>query len=217
MKTLFDKLTMNRKLAIMVFVIGFFAIFAGSPYKGHTVTIDTQKLAMIVEQEVDHVDVNELADWIIKGNENFRLLDLRGGFDYNEYHIPLAENVSITGLNEYPIMRNEKIILYSEGGIHSAQAWFLLKAMDFKGVYLLTGGMDEWKDEILFPVIPEVMTEEEKEIFDKKKEVSKYFGGMPQVAGIETKESSPQLSVPKLEMPTQVRTAPAQRKRKEGC
>ena len=55
-------------------------------------------------------------------------------------------------LPDYGLERNEKIILYSEGGIHSAQAWFLLKAMGYKSVYMLRGGLDDWKDLVLFPI-----------------------------------------------------------------
>jgi rhodanese-related sulfurtransferase len=43
-------------------------------------------------------------------------------------HIPTAELVELRDLHDYPLYHNEKIVLYSDGGIHSAQAWFLLRA-----------------------------------------------------------------------------------------
>ena len=45
----------------------------------------------------------------------------------------------------------EKVVLYSEGGIHSAQAWFLLKARGATNAYFLLGGLDAWKSDVLFP------------------------------------------------------------------
>ena len=77
----------------------------------------------------------------------------------------------------------KKIILYSDAGIHSAQAWFLLKANGYKGVYILRGGLEEWKDSILFPRLVENATPAEIAAFEKAKEISKFFGGSPQVGG----------------------------------
>jgi hypothetical protein len=75
----------------------------------------------IVETEVDRVTVQELADWIIQGKGDVRILDLRSPAEYAEYYIPGAENVTVTQLAEYPLYRNEQIVMYSGGGIHFAQ------------------------------------------------------------------------------------------------
>ncbi|MDI6767282.1 MAG: rhodanese-like domain-containing protein [Bacteroidota bacterium] len=201
MNNIFSKLSMNKKLALLAFILGAVAIFAGSPYQGTSFSLDAKELAMIVETEVDHVSVEKLADWIIQGKADFRLIDLRTEKKFSEYHIPTAENVTITGLSEHPLYRNEKIILYSEGGIHSAQAWMLLKAHGYKGVYMLTGGLDEWTDKILFPKLAQNATPDQIAIFEKMKEVSKFFGGSPQVGGT-AEEVSMKKQMPKLEMPT---------------
>ncbi len=216
MKFTLSSLTPNQKLALVAGLFGFLAIFAGSPYTGSTATINAKELAVMVEKEVDHVTVDELADWIIKGKADYRLIDLRSAKDLEEYHIPGAENIPIASLPDAGLLRNEKIILYSEGGTHSAQAWFLLKALKYKNVYLLRDGLAEWKDRILFPSLAENPSPEEKAAFEKRKEVSKFFGGSPQTGSA---ASAPQLVMPKLPMPS----APAasigapKKKKKEGC
>jgi len=216
MKNIFSKLSMNKKLALFAFALGLIAVFAGNPYRGNSVTMDMKELALIVDKTVDHVAVEELADWIIQGKSDFKLLDLRTEKEFNEYHIPNAELVLLAELNEYSLLRNEKIILYSEGGIHSAQAWMLLKAKGYKGVYMLFGGMEEWMDKILFPKIPKDATPEQLAAFEKIKEVSKFFGGQPQASG--TEEVSEKKSMPKPEMPTGASTPTAgKKKKKEGC
>lgn len=216
MKKIFLNMNLNRRLAIVILTLAFLAIFAGSPYKGNHVTLDSKELALIVEGKLDHVSAEDLADWIIKGKSDYRLIDLRSEKEFNEYHIPGAENVPLANLNSYSLKRNEKIIIYSEGGIHSAQAWFLLKAEDFKGVYMLFGGLDEWKDKILFPQIPENPSPGEITSYEKTKEVSKYFGGQPQTRG---KTESSKLNVPKLELPSPSTIVPmtGEKKKKEGC
>ena len=208
--------TLNGKLGAATGILGFLAIFAGSPYRGANATVNTNELAVMVQKEVDHVTPRELADWIIKGRIDFRLIDLRGEKDFAEYHIPAAENVPMTEVNTYGLGRNEKIILYSDGGIHAAQAWFLLRARGYHGVYILLGGLEEWKSSVLFPSIAENAGVADKAEFEKMKEVSKFFGGIPQTGP--SSGTTAQIALPKLEMPAPAAIqGGAKKKKKEGC
>ncbi len=218
MKTLLAKLSLYHKLALFAFALGFFALFVGSPYKGNTATVNVKELGLMVEKEVDHVTVDELADWIITGRADYRLIDLRSAKEFETYHLPTAENITASSLLDGGLARNEKIILYSEGGIHSAQAWFLLKAQQYKAVYMLKDGLAEWKERILFPSIGENASAEEKSAFEKRKAVSAFFGGSPQT-GTSDAKATPQMTMPKLEMPS-ASAAPGgapKKKKKEGC
>jgi rhodanese-related sulfurtransferase len=207
----------NAKLGLLVCLLGLFAAFAGSPYKGARVTIDAVDLAGIVQREVDHIDPIDLADSIIEGKSDYRLIDLRTQAEYDQYHIPSAVNVPLAALPDYRLERNQKIILYSEGGIHSAQAWFLLKAMGYKSVYMLRGGLDEWQDTVLFPSLPPNPSWEQLSTFAKMKEVSKFFGGTPQTeATAKSPDATRQL--PKLQMSGEPsEPATTHKKKKEGC
>jgi rhodanese-related sulfurtransferase len=217
MKTFFAQLSLNQKLGLLAFVLGFVALFAGNPYHGTVATVNAKELALIVEKEVDHVSVQTMADWIIQGKSDYRLIDLRNEKEFAEYHIPSSENISMSGLEEARLQHNEKIVLYSDGGIHSAQAWMLLEAKGFKGVYILRGGLEEWKGQILFPHIPENPTPAQVVEFARTKEVSKFFGGTPQSGGI-SDTAVPRLSMPKLEDPAGAKSKGVQaKKKKEGC
>ena len=217
MKLNLSKLSLNKKLAIVALVMGFAALLFGNPYRGSRMNIDTKELALIVGKEVDHIKAEELADWIIQGKSDFRIIDLRSAQEFQEYNIPGAENIPVATLEKTDLLRNEKIILYSEGGIHSAQAWMLLKAKEYKGVYILFGGLEEWKEKILFPKVPENPTQEQKVEYAKTIEVSKYFGGTPQTGGTEVKEA-PKIQAPKLETPSAPTTPTTEpKKKKEGC
>lgn len=217
MKSFYNKLNTNQKLAAFVIILGIFAVFAGNPYKGNNLKIDAKEIALIVQKELDHITAEELADWIIQGKIDYRLIDLRSEKEFLEYHIPTAENLELTALSTQTFLPTEKIILYSEGGIHSAQAWFLLIAKGYRNVYMLKGGLEEWKDKILFPAISDNASPEELNQFEKIKEVSKYFGGSPQTGKIEDVKVIKEL--PRLETPKQIAPpATAQKKKKkEGC
>lgn len=215
MKNRFARLTLHHKLALVAAALGVLALFAGNPYTGQTTTLHVKELSLMVARELDHVTVDELADWIIKGKADYRLIDLRSPQEFATYHIPTAENIPLASLPDARLQRNEKIILYSEGGVHSAQAWFLLKAQRYKYVYMLKDGLAEWKDRILFPTLAENASTEEKADFEKRKVVSAFFGGSPQ-RGTKT---TTQYALPKLEMPSMLATPQSapKKKKKEGC
>jgi len=219
--------TRNRARAAAALLLGVVAI-AGNPYRGSTVSIDTQELATIVGSTVDHVTVQELADWIIQGRTDYRLVDLRSEAEYAAYHVPTAENVPVASLPEYGLGRDERIVLYSEGGIHSAQAWFLLKAKDYPGAYILLGGLEAWKDEVLYPVMPAAATPQENAVFERAAQVARFFGGGPRAA-VAAADSGALMALPaapaasaRIALPrAPAAGAPAgpaaKKKKKEGC
>ena len=209
-------LNTNQKLAAVAVLLGAIAV-VGEPNMGDRVTLNTRELSGIVESKVDHVTALELADWIIQARADYRLIDLREPSDFQTYHIPTAESVSLTQLTDYPLRRNEKIVLYSDGGIHSAQAWMLLKARDYKAAYMLLGGLDSWKDEVLFPAARGDGSQEDTAAFERLVYVSKFFGGGPRSGDAATYEQR-EVVMPKVEMPTPPASAPKKtKKRREGC
>lgn len=222
-------LTLNQKLAAVALLLGVGALFS-QPHRGPVVQLDTRELAMIVEQEVDHVTPAELAAWIVEGRSDYRLLDLRSEQDYAAYHIPTAESVPVAQLTEFPLLPTERVVLYSEGGIHAAQAWMLMRAQGHKAVYTLLGGLDGWKDEVLFPMLPSDATPQQRARFEQAAALARFFGGQARVAS----EAAPAAGaapmtpmalpeapeLPKLAPPAGGRTAPAtapKKKKKEGC
>lgn len=212
-------LSLNGRLAAVAFALGFVALFAGSPYKGAGATVNTKELSIAMATGTDQVGVTTLADWIIQGKADFRVVDLRPAAAYAEYHLPPAENIPVAGLAQSSLQRNEKVILYAEDAARAAQAWMLLRAKGYKGVYILRGGLEAWKDSVLFPRIPENPTPAQMVEFARAREVSKYFGGTPQVAASDSAGTQP-IAMPKLTMPSSPAAAApgaTKKKKKEGC
>jgi rhodanese-related sulfurtransferase len=206
----------NARLGLLAGALGLLAVAGGDPGQGHHISIDTKELAVIVQKEVDHLVPDSLAGWIIAGKTDYRLIDLRTPAEYALYHIPTAENVQLAALPDYGLTRNEKIVLYSEGGIHSAQAWMLLKAKGYKGPTILFGGLEGWKEDVLFPSLGEGAVPGAKTAFEKKREISRFFGGSARTA---TTEQQKQLVMPDVVPPAAPPVLPAGsgKKRKEGC
>jgi hypothetical protein len=223
-------LTLNQKLAAVALVLGAGALFS-QPHRGPVVKLDTRELAMIVEKEVDHVKPAELAAWIVEGRTDYRLLDLRSEPEFAAYHVPTAENVPVSALPDFPLLPKEKVVLYSEGGIHAAQAWFLLRAQGHAAVYTVLGGLDGWKDEVLFPVMPAGASPQELARFERTAAVARFFGGTPRTASdaAAATDGEPQMpalatpatpELPRLAPPVPGRASPVSaptKKKKEGC
>jgi len=212
----FPTLTRNQKLAAGAFLLGLVALGA-KPYRGATVTLDARELASIVAREVDHVNALDLADWIIQGRSDYRLIDLRDEKAYAEYHIPTAENVVMGAIGDLPAQPAEKIVLYSDGGIHSAQAWFLLQARGIGNSYILRGGLEEWKDSVLFPSLAENPTPFQKQRDERLKAMAAHFGGTARIGGEAVAATMPAIAMPKVQAPAGATPTAQKKKKKEGC
>ena len=214
------RLTPVRALALGLLVVGFGAAFAGNPYQGSKTTIDTKDLAIRVGRGADSLQAKQIADWIIQGRNDFRLVDLRGEKDFAAYHIPTAQNMPLASLTPDFAAHNEKIVLYSNDSTEAAKAWFLLEAQGFQSVYMIDGGLRAWQDSVLFP---RKTAGTDAATFEKQAQVAKYFGGAPQLEGAAAPASAA-LVLPKLAPPVAQPAAlgtgssKAQpRKKKEGC
>jgi rhodanese-related sulfurtransferase len=222
-----SRLTLNQRLAVVAVALGAVALFA-TPYPGTKVTLDARELALIVGTEADHVEAPELAAWIIESRADYRLVDLRTEAEFARYHIPTAVNVPMSVLPDAGLGRQEKLVLYSEGGIHSAQAWMLLKAQGYTSVYMLKGGLEEWNDQVVFPVVADDPTPTDRARDERLKSISAFFGGQPRSAGAVAAgvAAMPGLVAPATPAMSKVAvpvlpgggvTPPAPKKKKEGC
>lgn len=217
MLTRWSALPLNQRLAALALCLGFFSLFA-NPYQSRVVAVDVKDLASLIEQESDHIFVGDLAAWIVEGRSDYRLIDLRGERAFAEYHLPTAENLVLSSLPDAGISHIERVILYSDGGVHAYQAWMLMRAMGHRNIYTVKGGLDQWKEEVLFPNLAEGATAPERARFERMAAMSRFFGGTPRTGGAPaTAMRAP--AMPTVEAPaTPAGAAPAKsKKRKQGC
>jgi rhodanese-related sulfurtransferase len=219
-------LTLNQRLALVGLALGAVAVFA-DVHRGRTLTVHERDFATRIQRTEDHVAASELAAWIITGQQDYRLWDLRDAAAYAEYHIPTAENVPLASLADQELAPTDKVILYSDGGIHASQAMMLLWAQGKNNVYTLLGGLDAWKDEVLFPVAPASTAAADQAAFERSVQMSRFFGGQPRAATAQGASqgavgASMPMAVPALPKvapptPTTGGGAAPPRKKKEGC
>lgn len=216
MKNIFKKLSTDKKLGVFAIALGFFAVFIGTPDNNVKATVNIKELSLLTENQVDKVSAPELADWIIKGRADFRLLDIRPAKEYKKYHIPVAENLPGADLYKANFLPTEKLIICGNDGVQTAQGWFLLKAKNYKSVYVLDGGIKSWENKILFPKIPDNPTTDQQNEFDKIKEVSKFFGGTPMTGESESSQMK-SIKMPEIKLPAIAPGTHKKKSKREGC
>lgn len=215
------KLSISKKLALVAAVLGVLAFLIGNPNSNNVLKVNAKEIALSTVKDHDKIDCAALADWLIKDKADFTLVDLRSEKEYSEYNIPTSINIKMEDLLSSDLMRNQKILFYGNDDVSSAQAWFILKSSNYKGVYILKGGMNGWKNEILFPKLAADATPEQAAAFERVRQISIHFGGTPQleVAG-QTTSAAPTIKqtlpvLPKLSTPSS--GGKAVKKKKEGC
>jgi rhodanese-related sulfurtransferase len=174
-------MTRLRLLGLAAFGLAALAAFVGTPVPTRPGQIDVNQLAGMIAREEDHVTAIDLAGWIKDRMAGLRVIDVRPAEAFDDFHIPTAEDVPLPSIARAGFKTTDTLVLYSDGGAHAAQAWVLLRSLGYSRVYFLRGGLGEWLDDVMNPVIPANAAPEVKESFKRTVELSEYFGGRPTV------------------------------------
>jgi hypothetical protein len=105
------------------------------------------------------------------------------------------------------------VVLYSEGGAHAAQGWFLLRARGHERVFFLREGLYEWMRDVMEPTLPPDADSATRAAWPEVAALSRWFGGTPR-AGERSAIPEEAISVPT--QPDDSRAAVA-RVRRRGC
>jgi rhodanese-related sulfurtransferase len=168
----------ERALAIVAVAGGALAVVAGNPMRPTPGTVDVTELARIVEHEEDHVTATELAKWIRDNKPGLRVLDIRSDSEFTEFHIPGAARVPLSEIARMPLDSAATYVMYSQGGTHAAQGWFLLRARGARSSFFLRGGLYEWLEQVMNP---RVSSNTPQAVRDSIRALTLWFGGKMQV------------------------------------
>jgi rhodanese-related sulfurtransferase len=188
----------ERALAAVAIVGGVMAVIAGSPTRPTRGSVDVTELARIVEHEEDHVTAAELAAWIRDGKSRLHVLDIRADSEFDDFHIPGATRVPLAEIARMPLDSAATYVLYSEGGTHAAQGWFLLRARGVKNVFFLRGGLYEWLEQVMSPRVASTMPQAQR---DSIRALALWFGGKMTVVDSASTTATPSVLDGELSAP----------------
>lgn len=114
---------------------------------------ETALLAAVAAAE-DHLEPEELADLLLAGGKDLTVVDVRSTEEFQVFAIRGAINVQLPDLAARlgPPGRVGKVVLYSNGMTHPAQARDALARLGYTQVFLLTDGLEGFIERCLKPV-----------------------------------------------------------------
>lgn len=206
-----------RGLAAALIGAGLIAAVSGDPYRPGSAMPGQEQLAQFGPSGFTYIRPVELSTWMVEGRADYTLIDVRSDTDFARDHIPGAKNAPLGLLTAAVAPRNEKVVLYAQEDTQAGQAWIRLKALGFKAVYVLGGGLRAWSTEVLSPAPPTGDDPVAKAEFAKRLAVAKYLGDGSRGTVSDKEPAAPRVSPTP---PATNATAPATKsakKKREGC
>ena len=137
-------------------------------------------VAQAAARQDDRESVEDLADWLIEGRGDFKLIDVRAPEDFENGSIGDAENIPIAQLVSADVLSrlptDRMVIVYSNGSENAAKAAVLLRLSGIDA-HLLTGGYNAWHKRILNPDISAEELDGESLQVSAQRAYSCYFVG----------------------------------------
>ncbi len=173
---------MNPRVRISVLLISLGVITAFVPLKQNKVNL--LKPSELLKKSMDeqfNLTVDEVARYMIRGNVDFMIIDLRTPEEYKAFNIPGSINIPYKDLlhkdyGGYLDQDELKNIFYSNGDIVASQAWTLCAGMGYKNNYVMQGGMNEWYKTVMESKFSgERITPRENALFEVRYKARKLF------------------------------------------
>ncbi len=142
-------------VALVTLAVGLLAIHRGNADTGKTPAYAPSEAAILAQVAAadDHIEPEDLADRLMRGEAGLLLVDIRPAEEFAAFRIRGAVNIEMAALPTAlaPYRNRGLIVLYSNGMTHPAQARDALARMGFGNVYLLTDGLNGFRERVLKP------------------------------------------------------------------
>lgn len=148
------------------------------PYK-----LTTEQLLQEVASGAQFVSPDEIARMIVEKDPSLQLIDVRNKDEFEKYSLPGSVNVPLGEVlsPEWKQLLDQDVrvnVFYSNGSVHSNEAWMLTRQMGYRNNYVLQGGLNYWMEAILNPETPSALSpDEEFAKYDFRKAASRALGG----------------------------------------
>ena len=176
-------------------------------------------IAQAAARQDDRESVEDLANWLIEGRGDFKLIDVRTPEDFASGSIADAENIPIALIvTQDVLMRlptDRMVIVYSNGSENAAKAAVLLRLSGIDA-HLLAGGYNAWHQRILNPDISADELDGETLQISAQRALSCYFvGGSGEASKRSQQDSTP--FVPPVYVEEEELQAPPPSSGEESC
>ena len=165
-----------------------------------------------------YISTDQLAERMISQDPSLVLIDTRTEDAFNKFTLPNAMNLPLADvfdeeINYFLDQEIYDVVLFSNDNFLADEVWMLGNRMGYQRLYVLQGGLNEWFNTIIHPIVPDqTKSQDAFDLYSFRRAAGKYFG----VAN-DTIEIKP--VKPKKVAPKKVITQPKKKKRapEGGC
>lgn len=155
--------------------------------------IKPEKFLLNIMSKERYISTDKIAERIINQDPTLLLIDVRSKEEYNSYTLPNAINIPLKDVlssdsEAYLNQDSFDVVLFSNDDCYANQAWMLCNRLDYKNLYVLKGGINEWFRTIIDPKLPETTAPQTAYTQYKfRKAAAQYFG----IGGSATTNTAP--------------------------
>ncbi len=209
---------MNKILKATLFSLAVASVAACGPSNESEVSLIN--IAQAAARHDDRESVEDLANWLIEGRGDFKLIDVRTSEDFENGSIGDAENIPIAQIVTQDVLSrlptDRMVIVYSNGSENAAKATVLLRLSGIDA-HLLTGGYNAWHERILNPDISAEELDGESLQVSAQRAFSCYFVGERSGLGAKRSQKASEPFVPPVFVEEEELAAPPPSAGEESC
>jgi len=175
---------MNPRIILALFIIPLGLIIAAVPQNTtHQYKLTASQMLAEATSSFQFLSPDAVADMIVQKDPNLQLIDVRTPDEFLKFSLPGAINIPLTDLlsEEFKEILDQDVkmnVFYSNGSLHSNEAWMITTQLGYKNNYVLQGGLNYWAETIVNPSAPaSTSPDEELAKYDFRKGASMSLGG----------------------------------------
>ncbi len=163
---------LKRLVIIASLLLGTSAFILGDKPKpsDDALGISFNEFDTLIQQPVNSIAPIELAKLLQEQNAHYQLVKLD---EPDSYQIPTSAQLTVNQLVKQGWLLNEHIILYAEDTNLALQGYYLLLIRGYFKVRLVTGGLPQWRQQVLFPAKATIPLQQ----LEFRQQLAKFFGG----------------------------------------
>jgi 3-mercaptopyruvate sulfurtransferase SseA len=176
---------MNTRAKFSMVLVSMGLILAFLPFTGNrSLSVKPADLLSEMSEEGTSFTVDQVARFVVSEDSTVRIIDLRSPEEFNSFSIPGSVNVpydQFTDTDPRTFFGSGDVrnILYSNGDLYSNYALVIAKGMNFRNVYVMKGGLNEWFETVMNSSFTgERITPRENALFETRSRAKRLFTEM---------------------------------------
>ena len=173
-------MNMREKFSIILLSLGF--ILAFLPFSANrSFTVKPHKLLPEILDGKTYLSADKVARFVASEDTTVQIIDLRPAKEYMAFNIPGSINVPYSeflNADQGNFLKggNTMNILYSNGDFDSNYALVIAKGMNYKNIYVMKGGLNEWFNTVMNSRFSgEKISARENALFETRSRAGKMF------------------------------------------